>query len=62
VASRSAEDVRRDLAAERAGLTEAVGDLRTEGDRIRSKLPGAIAGTVGAVIALKAARRLLRRR
>jgi hypothetical protein len=58
---RTTDDVLRDLAAERAGLASDVEELRTEGDRIRSKIPQAIAATVGVVIAMRAAKRLLRR-
>ncbi len=52
--SRTAEDVRRDLASERDRLAEAVEDLRKElgevtdvGGKLRANLPAAAAGALG---------------
>jgi hypothetical protein len=59
--ARSLEEVRRQLAREREGLTEAVGDLREEGGRIRSRLPVVAGSAVAGVVALRALRRLRRR-
>jgi hypothetical protein len=56
------EEVRRELASEREGLTEAVGDLREQGGRLRSRLPALAGGAVGTAIALRLAKRLLLRR
>jgi len=58
---RTTDDVLRDLATERAGLASDVEELRTEGDRIRSKIPQAVAATVGLIVAVKAVKRLARR-
>jgi hypothetical protein len=52
--ARSVEDVRRELRSERADLTDAVGDLRAEGGRLRSKLPLAFGGAVASLLALRA--------
>jgi hypothetical protein len=59
--ARSVEDVRRQLQSERAGLTEAVGDLREEGGKLKSRLPVVAGSAVAGVVALRALGRLLRR-
>jgi hypothetical protein len=61
MAGRSAEDVRRELESEREGLTDAVGELREEGGKLKSKLPVVLGGFVAGVVALRALRRALGR-
>jgi hypothetical protein len=49
--SRTAEDVRRDIALERGQLSDAVDDLRADldvTDKLRAKLPALAAGALGA--------------
>jgi hypothetical protein len=49
--SRTAEDVRRDIALEREQLSDAVDDLRADldvTDKLRAKLPALAAGALGA--------------
>lgn len=60
--ARSPEDVRREIESERKRLARAVGTLRTEADGVRRRLPVIALGAVGAVLALRATARLLRRR
>jgi hypothetical protein len=59
--ARSAEEVRRELRSERAGLTDAVADLRTKGTELRAKLPVALGGAVASLVALRALTRRTRK-
>jgi hypothetical protein len=58
---RTVEDVRREIETEREDLSVAVGDLREEGAKLKSKLPVVAGGALASVVALKTLKRLIRR-
>jgi hypothetical protein len=58
---RSADEVRRELRTERAGLTQAVDDLRETGGRLKSRLPVVAGSALAGLVALRTLRRLVRR-
>jgi hypothetical protein len=57
--SRSVQQVRSELESEREGLTEDVEELREEGDRLKSKLPLIVGGTIAGLVALRVLRRVI---
>lgn len=61
-ASRSPEQVRREIESERERLERAVGTLRDEAHDVKRRLPVIALSAVGTLLALKATARLFRRR
>jgi hypothetical protein len=61
MATRSTEQVRRELESERKGLEHAATTLRTESGTVAKKLGLVAAGITAAVITAKVAARVLRR-
>ena len=58
---RRVEDVRHELEHERDGLSEAVGHLREETGKLKSKLPVVLGGAVASLLAVRALARRARR-
>lgn len=55
---RSDEEIRREIASERAALADALGDLRASVDAKRRPAALAVGALIAAVVALRVARRL----
>jgi hypothetical protein len=61
MSDRDVEDVRRELASEREGLSADVDDLREGSSKLKSKLPLVVGGALASLVGLRALKRLLRR-